>query len=134
MGSNPVNLAIRFLLEMAALISFGMFGESLNESWSRWIFAIAFPVIAAAIWASFAVPHDPSRSGKAPVPIPGAFRLVLELLFFLAAVLVLRSLGYPLLALILSATVLLHYLVSYDRLAWLIRTRPGEPEQPDKDS
>jgi hypothetical protein len=121
MGSHPANLAVRFLLEIASLVAIGYWGWSQHDGSLRYILAIGCPMIAAVLWATFAVPGDPSRSGKAPVPVPGIVRLVLELAFFAFAAWALHHAGNSVLALILAAVVLIHYAVSYDRVAWLIR-------------
>jgi hypothetical protein len=34
MGSHPINLAIRFLLEVAALTSTGMWGWRVSDAWT----------------------------------------------------------------------------------------------------
>lgn len=82
MGSNPINLVFRFLLELAALFSFGYWGWLIGDNWVRYLFVILAPLFGVLIWGTFAVPDDPIRSGKAPVPVPGWLRLVLELGIF----------------------------------------------------
>lgn len=119
MGSHPVNLAVRFLVEIAALAAIGFWGWSLSDEWPRILAAIGLPVIAAAIWGTFAVPGDPSRSGRAPVPTPGPLRLAIELAFFALAVWALLDLGEATLGWILAAATLVHYVVSWDRIVWL---------------
>jgi hypothetical protein len=109
------------LLETAALVALGYWGWNLAGSPLRYVLAIGIPVAAAFLWGTFAVPNDPSRSGKAPVPIPGALRLALELAFFGFAAWALYSAGATLFSLIFGAIILLHYAISYDRLAWLIK-------------
>jgi hypothetical protein len=121
MGSHPVNLAVRFLLEIAALVAIGYWGWSQHDGLLRFVLAIGGPLIAAILWGTFAVPGDPSRSGKAPVPVPGLARLVLELAIFAFAAWALYDAGQPVLALILSVIVVIHYALSYDRVAWLLR-------------
>ncbi len=120
MGSHPVNLIIRFLLELSALVAMGIWGWKLSEGWPRWVLAICIPIVAAALWGTFAVPNDPSRSGAAPVAIPGFLRLVLELGFFAFATWALYDLGYLKLSWAMGIVVVLHYLVSYDRILWLL--------------
>jgi hypothetical protein len=61
MGSNPINLAIRFLLEMIALFSTGIWGWNQNEGWPRLLFALGIPLIFATIWGTFTVPCDTWR-------------------------------------------------------------------------
>ena len=121
MGSHPINLAIRFLLELIALLAIGFWGWNQSEGWLQYILAFGLPIILASIWGTFAVPNDPSRSGKAPVPIPGILRLAIELIFFSIATWTLYELGYSNLALLFGAIALIHYFISYDRIIWLIK-------------
>jgi len=120
MGSHPINLIIRFLLEIIALMSVGMWGWKQSEGWLRFVLAIGIPIILAAIWGTFAVPDDPSRSGTAPIVTPGFIRLVIELGFFALATWALYDMGSIKLSLALGIIVVLHYVVSYDRIIWLI--------------
>ena len=121
MGSHPFNLAIRFLLEMTALISFGMWAWNQGVGNLRYLYAFVFPVIFAAVWGVFAVPDDPSRSGTVPVIIPGFIRLILELSFFAFAAWTQYDLGNKKMSLVLAIIVVLHYIISYDRLKWLLQ-------------
>ena len=121
MGSHPLNLALRFLLEIATLVAIGYWGFDQQSGIWRFVIGIGGPVIAAALWGTFAVPGDPSRSGEAPVPIPGVQRLVLELSLFAFAAWALCDAGSTLLAAILAGITIVHYVLSYDRVTWLIR-------------
>ena len=121
MGSNPINLAVRFFLEIVALLALGWWGWNQGEGILRFVLALGIPLLAAALWGTFAVPGDPSRSGKAPVPVPGIVRLVLELAILAAATWSLFAMGLTVLAWIYGVVVLIHYAVSYDRILWLIR-------------
>jgi hypothetical protein len=121
MGSHPINLAVRFILELAAWGAMGYWGWTRAEGTLRFVLAIGLPVAAAAIWGTFAVPNDPSRSGRAPVPVPGVVRLGIELATFGFGAWALYDTGSTTLSLIFAAIVVVHYLVSYDRVAWLIR-------------
>ena len=123
MSKHPVNLALRFLLELAALVAFAMWGFGLTENPIRILPAILLPVGFALVWGVFAVRDDPSRSGKTVVPTPGVIRLILELGLFAAAAWMWIDLGYSLPAWIFSAAVLLHYVSSYDRVSWLIKQK-----------
>jgi hypothetical protein len=123
MSGNRVNLLLRFLLEVTAIVTFGAWGYSLSGQWPRFLLVILFPLVFAGIWGVFAVPDDPSRSGKTVVPTPGAIRLAIELILFSAATWMLMGLGKLLLGWIFGGVVLLHYLVSYDRIAWLLKQR-----------
>lgn len=121
MATNPINLAVRFLLELVALAAMAYWGWSQHSGLLRFVFAIGVPLLAAVLWGVFAVPEDPSRSGEAPVPVPGIVRLVLELAIFGFAAWALYDSGKPILGLILAIVVIIHYAFSYDRLAWLVR-------------
>jgi hypothetical protein len=61
----------------------------------------------------------PSRSEKAPVPVPGVVRLLVELVILGSATLALFSLN-PTYGWIFSIVTLLHYIISYDRINWLL--------------
>ena len=135
MGSHPINLAVRFLLEIAALLAMGYWGWSQSDGVLRILWALALPLLAAALWAIFAVPDDPSRSGKTVVPTRGFLRLLLELVFFGFAVWALYDTGATQLSWILGIVVMVHYALSYDRIGWLLRNRSGINSYPaDGDS
>ena len=120
MGSHPINLIIRFLLELTALTAMGMWGWKQSDGWLKFILAFGIPIIAAAIWGIFAVPDDPSRSGTAPIVVPGIVRLTIELAIFAFATWALRDLGYARLSWIIGIIVVIHYIISYDRIIWLL--------------
>lgn len=119
MGSHPINLIFRFLLEIVALFAFGFWGWTLSHGWSKLVLALGIPIILAVVWGVFAVPGDPSRSGLAPVAIPGFLRVILELAFFSFAYWCIKEIGYGKLSLLFGILVLLHYILSLDRLKWL---------------
>ena len=121
MGSNPINLAVRFILEMVGLVAMGWWGWNQADGILRFVLAIGIPLLAAVMWGTFAVLDDPSRSGKAPVPVPGIVRLLLELAFFASATWALFAMDVTILGWIYGIAVLIHYVVSYDRVAWLVR-------------
>ncbi len=123
MSKQPVNLAIRFALEVVAIISFAIWGLKLLDCWFSIILAIILPLIFALLWGVFAVPDDPSRSGKTVVVTPGLIRLVLELVLFGAAAWMLFDLHFLRLGWIFSTVVLIHYVSSYDRIAWLLKQK-----------
>ncbi|MCH7902036.1 MAG: YrdB family protein [Acidobacteria bacterium] len=118
-GFHPANLAFRFVLEIVALIAIGVGAYSLVSGILAWILAIGLPLVAAVSWGTFNVPGDRSRSGKAPIEVPGVVRLTLELVVFLAAVVLFWSVS-PIAATVLGIGVLIHYLLSTDRIRWLL--------------
>jgi hypothetical protein len=123
-SAHPANGAARFALELAALAAMGRWGFSLGTGALRWAFALGLPTLAAVLWGVFAVPDDPSRSGKTVIATPGWARLALEFAFFGTAAVALRQTGLPAWALGYAIAVVAHYAVSYDRVAWLLR-RPS---------
>ncbi|MGW6332064.1 YrdB family protein [Nocardia rhamnosiphila] len=121
MSLNPVLLGVRFLLELTALVSAGVLGWRLTDGPGRWLLVVLLPVIAATAWGVFAVPDDPSRSGAAPVAVPGAIRLLVEFAVLFGGAAALWFAGLPRLALVSAAIVLAYHLLAYDRVRWLLR-------------
>lgn len=121
MGSHPVNLAFRLFLELAAYFALGYWGWTQHEGIWRFVWGIGLIAVAAVIWGTFAVPDDPSRSGKAPVPVPGAVRLVIELAFFAAGTWAFFVADRPIWGLALGILTVIHYGLSYDRIIWLLK-------------
>lgn len=120
MGSHPLNLALRFLLELVAIGAVGFWGWRATDSPLRYLLAIGLPLLLMTLWGLFAVPNDPSRSGNAPVPVPGILRLMLELTVFTVGVWALWGTGYPRWGMAFAIIVVLHYIISYDRITWLL--------------
>lgn len=118
MANHPINLALRFILELVALFALGYWGWTQHSGVARLLWAIGLPLVAAVLWGTFRVPDDP---GKAPVLVPGLVRLLLEAVFFGAATWALYAAGLGFLSLAFGIIVLLHYVVSYDRIAWLLK-------------
>lgn len=123
MSQRPLQLGLRFLLEMAAFAIFAYWGWAQGSGLLRLLYALGLPLLGAAVWAATAVREDPTRSGRAFLSVPGALRLVIELVLFGAAAWMLYDMqrGGP--AAAFAAIVFVHYLLSYDRIAWLIRQR-----------
>ena len=76
------NLALRFALELGALAGIGAGAWALTSGGWRWVAVVIAPLAAATSWGTFNVLDDPSRSGEAPVEVPGWVRLGVELLVF----------------------------------------------------
>jgi len=73
---KEIILAIRFLLEMLALIALGYWGYDLGKGmWMKLSFMFLFPIIMMFIWGMFISP-------KAIFEIPEWFRILLELSLF----------------------------------------------------
>ena len=123
MSKHPLNSAVRLLLELTAIVSFGIWGYHQSETGIRILLAILLPLGFALLWGVFAVKDDPSRSGKTVVQTPGILRLILELGLFGAAAWMILDLDYSLIALIFGLTAVIHYFVSFDRIAWLLKQK-----------
>jgi hypothetical protein len=118
MSKNPANLALRFALELGALAALAYWGWTEHGGIGRFVFGIGLPVAAA--WGTFRVPDDPRDP---PVTVPGWVRLLLEVIYFAAAVILLAAAGESRIAVIFGVIVALHYVVSYDRIWWLLTER-----------
>ncbi|MDI2124889.1 YrdB family protein [Yinghuangia seranimata] len=116
------NLALRLFLELASFAAFGWAGwELAGGGIVGVLLAVVLPVAAMAAWGTFAVVGDPSRSGKAPVPVPGWLRLVVEYAVFGGACVLLAAAGAVVLAVVLAALNVLHLAFAIPRTRWLLR-------------
>lgn len=120
MGKNPINLAVRFILEIIALVALGAWARAQFSGALGFVLMILIPLLAAVAWGIFNVEGDPSRSGKAPVSVPGFVRLLVELVILGSATWALFTLN-PTYGWIFGIVTLLHYILSYDRIAWLLQ-------------
>jgi len=116
------NLGLRFGLEIVSLIALGAAAWQLAPGSWRWPAAGAVPLVAAALWATFNVVGDPSRSGEAPVEVAGAIRLSLELTILGAGVIALVVAGRRDLAGIAAVAIGFHYVTSWSRVQWLLES------------
>jgi len=112
---------LRFLLEAAVLVAVGVAAWTRLDGAARWVGAIGGPLALLVVWGTFAVPGDLSRGGGAPVPVSGRTRLVVEFAFFAvgAAALAVGT-GSLWAAAVFVVTVVLHYILSLDRVGWLL--------------
>ena len=73
---KPINLAIRFFLELCALASLCYWGFQFWESvYVKFIFCIGSPLLFAIIWGIFIAP-------KASLKLPEPYRFILEIILF----------------------------------------------------
>lgn len=122
MDKHPLNLALRFGLELAALYAVGRWAWQQGGSllW-QWLFVLLSLAVFMGIWVTFNVPNDPSRSGKAPVVVRGWLRLLIELILFGSAVLALFSIGSATAGWVIAGLLIFHYAISYERIIWLLK-------------
>ena len=116
------NLALRFALEIGALIGLGIAAWQSTTGPVRWIAAVAVPLVAAAVWGTFNVLNDPSRSGEAPVEVAGWLRLLIELTILGGGAVAIGIVGGPIAGIGFAVLILVHYVVSWSRVQWLIST------------
>lgn len=89
---GAVNAAVRFLLELAALVAVGYWGYSLGQTQLVKLgVGIGLPVVVAAVWAAFGSPAAPYRLGQ-------PWRVLLEVLILGGAAVTLYLLDRPVLA------------------------------------
>ena len=115
-----LNGFIRFGLEITALIATGSyFWHKVEGLWGNSL-AFGIPLLMVVLWGVFNVPNDPSRSGKAPVVVPGFVRLLIEILVLGTGCyfLFLQHTSY---AWVYLSLMLFHYAVSYPRIVWLLK-------------
>ncbi len=74
LAKNPVNLGLRFILELCAIFSIGYWGWNFDSGVLRYLLAFGTPLLAAFIWGRFRTIKDFVSGKKAPTPIPGTAR------------------------------------------------------------
>ena|SRR6266508_1848426 len=118
MAQNPINLALRFILELVALYFIGRWGWTQHSGILRYLLGIGLPLLAAVIWGVFRVPND----GGAPiVRVSGMLRLLIEIIYFGFATWGLFDAGAATTGWIFGGITLFHYMISYDRILWLLK-------------
>jgi hypothetical protein len=110
---HALNLGLRFLLEIAALVAVGYWGFRLpNGLFIQVLGGIGLPVLIAILWAVFRVPGD----GGAPiVAISGQLRPALEAVVFGVAIAALVGSGQQGLVVAFALVLALHYAVDHER-------------------
>lgn len=121
MHKHPLNLAIRFLLEMTALVSSGVWAYGLDDSFMGIVYAVLTVLLLMILWGVFNVPNDPSRSGKAPMVVKGWLRLLIEFAIFSFGIWTMNQVCEALYSCIFGGLIVLHCLVSYERIIWLLK-------------
>lgn len=116
---NPINLGLRFLLEMAAWIGPGYWAWHQFDGFLALLLSILLPLAMMSLWAIFAVADDPSRSGKTVVATNGKVRILLELAVFGGGTWAWFAAGLPNFSYLLVALLVLHHLGQWARLKWL---------------
>lgn len=120
MSQNPINLAVRFLLEIAGVVGLFRLGLSIADGAPGALLALALSIGAATAWGLFNVPGDRSRSGRAPVQVSGVTRLLVELMLLGGGAVGWFVAGPIWFAWTYTIVLVVHYLASWDRVSWLL--------------
>jgi hypothetical protein len=121
MSQNPLNLAVRFMLESAALIAIGYGGWHVGEGFLRYLLAIGLPLLIAYLWGAFRTPNEPHHPTHPTLAVPGWGRLLVEAVTFGGGAWGLFSAGATTTGWLFTIIVIVHYAFSYDRIIWLLR-------------
>ncbi|PEB47565.1 hypothetical protein CON65_11175 [Bacillus pseudomycoides] len=117
---NPLNLLLRFSLELIALFAIGFFFWTHFHGFAKIILSFSLPIVVMVTWGTFAVPNDPSRNGKAPVAVNGISRLIIECVIFFAGFLALFFSCSKMYSYIFLFFIIIHYTASIQRIRWLV--------------
>jgi len=118
---NQSKYLFRFVLEILALVFIGWWASTWAASWVGVFYSFAAVAGTMMVWGIFNVPGDESRSGKAPVVVPGWVRIGIEICVFLfATVSIYYILGWIFALLFLAATTA-HYIHTKHRISWLLK-------------
>jgi len=115
------NLALRFLLEIGALVGLALAAWTVASGPGRWAAVTLVPITAAVIWGVFNVLDDPSRSGAAPVEVDGWVRLAIEVAILAAGAGSFALAGRWEIGAVLTVLVAAHYIASLSRIEWLVQ-------------
>ncbi|MDQ1073335.1 hypothetical protein QFZ32_008863 [Streptomyces canus] len=120
-GFRPWALGMRFVLELVALVCFGLWAWAAVPAPLRYVCVVAAPLFVAVLWGTFATPDDASRSGRTVIATPGPLRFLLELAVFFGGAAALYAAGSHVLAVTLGGVLVMYHLLSWDRVLWLLR-------------
>jgi uncharacterized protein DUF2568 len=98
---KQLNLALKFLLELGALVALGIWGASIADGAAAVLLAIGLPAVAAVLWGMLAAPKAPRRLS---LPLRAPF----ELGVFAVGALGLWAAGFGTAAAMFAALILLN--------------------------
>lgn len=98
---KPANLALKFLLELAAFAAFAVWGADVGSGASAVALAVAAPLVAVLLWGRFAAPRSAHR-------LPLHARAPFELGVFALAAVALLTTGHAVAAIVFAALVALN--------------------------
>ena len=118
MANHPINLTLRFVLELFVLYALGYWGWTQHSGPAQVMWTIGLPISAAILWGTLRPLGHP---GPTPLIVSGWVRLGVEALVFGGGVWALYAAGRQNWALTFLIVLLTHYLLSYDYVFRLIR-------------
>ena len=118
MANNPINLGLRFALELIAYFSLGYWGWTQHNGLARFVWTIGLPLGAAILWGTL---RAPGHTGPTPLLVPGWLRLCIELLVFGGGVWALFASGKTSWGTALLVALVVHYMLSYDYVLRLLQ-------------
>ena len=99
---KAVNLALRFLLELAAVVAVGYWGfHNGGSTVARVVLGVGSPVLMAVTWGAFVAP-------RSAVSVPRPVKVVLGLAILLLAAVALAAAGQPAIAVAIAAIVVIN--------------------------
>jgi hypothetical protein len=102
-----LNLALRFILELCALVALGYWGFTTGSgALAKIALGIGTLLVAAVVWGVFVAP-------RAPVELPGVVVLLLQVLVFGSAAAGLVATGHRTLALVFAVVVVINAILMY---------------------
>lgn len=104
---KTANVALRFVLELCALFALGYWGFHLGKGpVLNAVLGVGSPLLLAVVWGTFGSP-------KAPIPLPGAFHLLLEVVVLGLPALALYAAGRPGWAILYAVAVVINGVLLY---------------------
>ncbi|MDQ3870650.1 MAG: YrdB family protein [Chloroflexota bacterium] len=100
------NLALRFLLELGAIVAVAYWGYYTGPGGLRWVLAVGAPVVLIVVWALVIAPG-------AGEPIPQQARALLGSAVLLAAAAALYVVGQTTAALVFAALIVLNTVLMF---------------------
>jgi hypothetical protein len=98
-----VHAAVRFLLEMGALVAYGYWGVRAVPGTTSLVLGVGIPLVVATLWAVFAAPKSPRR-------LAGRRLVAFEAAVFGGAALALVAAGRPILGVCFAAVAVVNRL------------------------
>jgi hypothetical protein len=105
-GARAANAALRFVLELAALVGLAIWGWKTGPTGINVLLAIGAPAAAAALWGAFVAP----KARRHPAD---PWRLLLEVTVFGAGTLALAAAGLGTAAIVLGVAAAIHLLATF---------------------